>query len=54
VKPLNGGSAEIAITPARKSSAVIGIRWMSPPIRSRSRVPQPLCAAPVPVKSSAL
>ena len=47
-KPLSGGSAEIATQPTRKTSAVCGMRWISPPRFSMSRVPLAFCTAPAP------
>ena len=37
-KPLKGGSAEMETAPMRKSSAVVGMRLIKPPISSMFRV----------------
>ena len=53
-KPLNGGSAEIATQPTRKTKLVSGIRWMRPPSLSMSRSPVDVRTAPAPKNSRLL
>ena len=52
--PLSGGSAEIATQPARNTTAVRGMRWISPPSCSMSRVPVALSTLPAPKNSRLL
>src|SRR5262249_8529708 len=47
-KPLSGGSAEIAAQPTRKTKAVCGMRWISPPRCSMSRSPVLVSTEPAP------
>ena len=53
-KPLSGGKAEMATQPTRKNSAVAGMRWISPPRRSRSRSWVAVSTAPAPKNSRLL
>ena len=53
-KPLSGGSAEMAMQPARKAKAVTGMRWMRPPRCSMSRCPVATSTAPAPKNSRLL
>ena len=50
-KPLSGGSAEMAAQPRRKVTAVVGMRWISPPKCSMSRSPVAVSTAPAPRNS---
>ena len=51
---MSGGSAEIAAEPTRKTKAVSGMRWISPPRCSMSRSPVALSTAPAPKNSRLL
>ena len=53
-KPLSGGSAEMAMQPAKKANAVSGMRWMRPPSFSMSRSPVAVSTAPAPKNSRLL
>ncbi|MNY34376.1 hypothetical protein D3C86_1687120 [compost metagenome] len=53
-KPLSGGSAEMAMAPMRKASAVQGISLARPPILSMSRVWRRNITDPVPMNSRLL
>ncbi len=45
-KPLSGGSAEIAPQPTRHATAVRGMRWIRPPMRSMLFSPVAVSTAP--------
>ena len=53
-KPLKGGSAEMAMHPARNATAVAGMALISPPRCSMSRSPVALSTAPEPMNSRLL
>ena len=53
-KPFSGGSAEMAMHPARKAKAVCGMRRISPPSCSMSRSPVADSTAPEPKNSRLL
>ena len=53
-KPLNGGSAAIAIEPIRKMAAVRGMSLIKPPMRSMFLVPVAWATDPAVMKSRLL
>ena len=53
-KPLNGGSAEIAMLAARNAADESGMRWIRPPSRSMSCSPVATMTVPAPKNRSAL